>query len=198
MLPQNIERFVREFSRLPGIGRKTSERLSFYLLSQPDEFAGELADSIIRLKADMRLCSICGNITDSDPCAICGDASRDETVICVVETAIDIYYIEETASYRGMYHVLGGLISPLNGVTPDDLELKTLLRRATDGTAKEIVVALSSTTEGDATALYIAQMLEERGLRITLPARGIPVGTDIQYAGKGSLAQAIKNREEMK
>jgi recombination protein RecR len=198
MLPENIERFVREFSRLPGIGRKTSERLSFFLLSQPDEFAGELADSIIRLKSDMRLCSVCGNITDKDPCAICSDTSRDETVICVVETAIDIFYIEETASYKGIYHVLGGVISPLNGVTPDDLALKSLLMRATAGAALEVVVALSSTTEGDATALYIAQMLQDKGLKITLPARGIPVGTDIQYAGKGSLAQAIRNREEMK
>ncbi|OHD56517.1 MAG: recombination protein RecR [Spirochaetes bacterium GWF1_51_8] len=198
MLPGNIERFVRDFSRLPGIGRKTSERLSFYILSQPSEFSKELSEAIVRLKEETRLCSQCGNITDSDPCPICNDSSREMNVICVVETAIDIYYIEETGSFKGLYHVLGGLISPLNGVTPDDLELNSLLKRVTGLGIKEVVVALSSTTEGDATALYIREMLESKGVMTTLPARGIPVGTDIQYAGKGSLAQALRNREELK
>lgn len=198
MLPKLIQDFVRQFSRLPGIGLKTSERLGFYIISQPEEFALLLSESIKKLKSEMKRCSVCGNIDDQDPCAICSDTGRDRHVLCIVENPVDIYYVESSHSFRGLYHVLGGVLSPLNGVTPKDLTIEQLLTRVKgDRDITELLFATSPTTEGDTTILYIKELLKEHPVKITHLARGIPVGTDLQYAGAGSLAQAIKGRDEI-
>lgn len=196
MLPKKLEEFIRTFSRLPGIGHKTSERIGFYLVTQESGFVNALADNIRDLKADIKVCSVCGGISDGDPCELCSDISRDRSTICVVENALDIYYLESTNSYRGLYHVLGGVISPLNGVLPKDLRIEELLKRVKDGSVKELLFATSATTEGDTTLLYIKDLVE--GIKITHLARGIPVGTGLQYAGNSSLVQAIRYREEVK
>lgn len=205
MLPKNIENFKRSFSRLPGVGLKTSERLAFYILAEPKEYAEHLAKAIIELKENSRICSQCGNISESDPCIICINPTRDKSLICVVETALDIYAIEATGSYKGLYFVLGGLISPLNGITPSDLNFSGLLRQIKTNDVIEVIVAMSATTEGDTTAMYIRSVIDEgfgdtigtTKPKITSLARGIPMGTDLQYAGKISLSQAIKHRETL-
>jgi recombination protein RecR len=197
MFPKNLGQFIRLFSRLPGIGVKTSERLGFYILSQPKEFADSLSDAIHFLKEKAKLCSLCGNISEDDPCVLCTDTHRDQSVICVVENAMDIYSIEATHIYQGLYHVLGGVISPLDGIMPKDLKIESLLKRIQGSSIKEIIFATSPTTEGDTTALYIKEMLKGKNIRMTHLARGIPVGTALQYAGNTSLLQAIRSREEI-
>lgn len=197
MLPENLNEFIHHFSRLPGIGRKTAERLGFYILSQSEDYAEDIAESIRNLKTESRICSRCGNISDSDPCFICRDASREDSTVCVVETAMDIYFIEESGGFKGKYHVLGGLISPLDGMTPDVLNFKQLDERIRSDQVKELIVATSPTTEGDTTALYIKEMYSGLGVRVTHLARGIPIGTGLQFAGSQSISQAIKHREEI-
>lgn len=197
MIPKKLGDFIRYFSRLPGIGNKTSERIGFFLVTQKDPgFVQALADSIRELKEGTKVCSECGGISDDDPCDICSDRSRDRSTICVVENALDIYYIEPTNSYKGLYHVLGGVISPLNGVLPKDLRIEELLKRIKDNHVQELLFATSATTEGDTTILYIKELV--KGVKITHLARGIPVGTGLQYAGNSSLVQAIRSREEVK
>ncbi len=198
MLPESIENFVRSFSKLPGIGRKTAEKLGFYILSRPAEFSRNIAEAIVELKEKARECSVCGNISDEDPCSICSDPNRESRTVCVVESALDIYIIEETKTYAGKYFVLGGLISPLDGITPETLNFDRLTELAASNGADEVVVALSPTTEGDTTALYIRELFAGKPVKVTHLARGIPVGADLQYAGSLSLAQAIRNREELK
>lgn len=198
MLPDSIENFVKTFSKLPGIGRKTAEKLGFYILSRPDEFAQKLSGAITGLKEHSKECGVCGNISDTDPCFVCSDPGRDSSMLCVVESALDIYIIEETRTYRGKYFVLGGLISPLDGVTPETLGFEKLERLADSNGVKEILLAVSPTTEGDTTALYVKGLFAGKGVKVTHLARGIPVGADLQYAGSLSLAQAIRNREEYK
>lgn len=195
MIPENLKQFIQHFSKLPGIGYKTSERLGFYLISQPDVFAESLAESILKLKRESKICSLCGNISDSDPCGICQAPYRDHSILCVVENPIDIYYIESTNSYNGLYHVLGGVINPLEGITQRDLKIDTLLKKASGGSVHEIIFATSPTTEGDTTALYIKEFLKDQNIKLTHLARGIPVGTGLQYAGNTSLSQAFKGRE---
>lgn len=197
MLWQNLENFVRHFSKLPGVGAKTAERLGFYLLSQPQSLSESIAESILELRKNTVECGRCGNLSDSDPCPICDDSNRNEKTICVVESALDIYAIEATSAFSGLYHVLGGLISPLEGVTPSDLKLDELFRRAKDLAANEVIVALSPTTEGDTTSLYIAELFKETGVNVTNLARGIPVGTDLQFAGSASLREAFRHREKL-
>lgn len=196
MLPKKLEEFIRYFSRLPGVGSKTSERIGFYLVTQDPGFVRALGDAIRDLKEGIKICSICGGISDDDPCHICGDHSRDHSTICVVENALDIYYMESTNSYRGLYHVLGGVISPLNGVLPKNLRIDELVERVKNNSVKELLFATSATTEGDTTLLYIKDLVQ--GVKITHLARGIPVGTGLQYAGNSSLVQAIRSREEVK
>jgi len=196
--PKNLENFIKAFSKLPGIGVKTSERLGFYLLTKPLEYTENLSNAIKYLKEKTGTCETCGALSDQEDCPICSNSMRDRSVICVVENPADIYYIESTRTFNGLYHVLGGVISPLNGVTPNDLTIEGLLKRTRDTELKELIFATSPTTEGDTTVLYIKEMLVERLIKITHLARGIPVGTGLQYAGSGSLSQAIKNREEIK
>lgn len=197
MFYKNLSNFIQSFSRLPGIGAKTSERLGFYILSQSIDFANHLSESILNLKKNSVICSICGNLYDQDPCYICSDPSRLNDILCVVENPIDIYFMEMTNSFKGVYHVLGGLLSPLNGVTPKDLRINELFNRLNHASIKEILFATSPTTEGDSTALYIKEMLKDKDIKLTHLARGIPVGTGLQYASHNSLIQAIKGREEI-
>jgi recombination protein RecR len=198
MLPHNLSHFIKIFSKLPGIGYKTSERLGFYILSQTEEYSNQLAESIVNLKRKIKVCSICGNISETDPCLVCTEHSRDRHILCIVEKPIDIYYMESTNSYKGLYHVLGGVISPLNGITPKDLRITELITRMKDLPVDEILFATSPTTEGDTTALFIKELLKDIHIKFTHLARGIPVGTGLQYAGSNSLSQAIKGREEIK
>ncbi len=197
MIPTYLNNFIKIFSKLPGIGYKTSERLGFYILQQPESFSNMLVDSILNLKKNTMICSICGNIDDSDPCHICNDPLRDRKIICVVETALDIFYIESTNSFNGLFHVLGGVISPLNGITPKDLNIESLQNRIKGVEINEIIFATSPTTEGDTTVLYIKDIILGNSIKFTHLARGIPVGTGLQYAGKISISQAIKGREEI-
>lgn len=198
MYPQNIENFIKVFSRLPGIGPKSAERVAFYLLSQPEEFVLRLTEALKSLKKESKKCSICGNIDMNDPCRFCSDNRRDKSKICVIESPLDIYFIESTGLYNGVYHCLEGLISPLHGITPDKLNIDGLLNRVKEGGVKEIIFALSATMEGDATILYIKRMITSKDIKITTLARGIPVGTGLQYAGQKSLLEALKGREEVK
>lgn len=195
MLPAALEQFIKVFSRLPGVGQKTAERLGFYIVSKNDDFARALSDAVTGLKANVSKCSRCGGLSESGLCGICSDSRRDSGSLCIVENALDIFTMESTHSFSGHYHVLEGVLSPLNGVTPADLRIRELLERVQREPVSEILFATSPTTEGDTTALYIKSLLEGRNIRFTHLARGIPVGTDLQYAGTGSLSEAIRKRE---
>jgi recombination protein RecR len=197
MFPEALRAFVSVFSELPGIGRRSSERIAYFLLSRSPEFAEKLSSAIVDLKRNTRVCSICGNLSDNDPCSICADETRDKETLCIVENPSDIYHIESIESYNGLYHSLGGVLSPLNGITPEDLSIKVLLKRIETGNFKELIFATSPTTEGDATALYIKNLLKGRNITFSHLARGIPVGTSIQYAGNKTLTEAIRGRERL-
>ncbi|MDZ7316868.1 MAG: recombination mediator RecR [candidate division KSB1 bacterium] len=190
-----VERAIQELSRLPGIGRKTAQRLVFYLLKQPEAQVQQLAEALIELKKKVIHCSICFNITESDPCSICTGGKRDRSMICVVEEANDVLALEKTGGYNGLYHVLGGSLSPLDGIGPDDLRIKELLARI-DETVKEVILATNPDTEGEATALYLARLLKPMNVRVSRIARGIPVGADLEYADEITLTRAIEGRRE--
>ncbi len=196
MYPISIRNFIKLFSKLPGIGPKSSERIAFYLLSQPEDFTERLAESIRSIKRETKKCIVCGNIDVKSPCNICSDDKRDKTKICVVESPVDIYLIEEMGIYSGLYHSLDGLISPLAGVKPSDLTIDKLVKRINKD-IKEIIFALSATLEGDTTLLYIKELIKDKNVKITVLARGIPVGTGLQYAGIKSIEEAFRSREEV-
>ncbi len=198
MYPPNIRDFIKIFSKLPGIGPKSAERVAFYILSQSFEFAQQLATSIVAIKRKTKKCSLCGNIDITDPCSICTDPKRDKTKICVVESPLDIYLIDNTGIYNGLYHSLEGLISPLSGIKPEDLKIKELIKRIIENKVIEVIFALSATPEGDTTILYIKDLFKNSHIKFTTLARGIPVGTGLQYAGSKSLEEAFKGREEVK
>ena len=188
-----VERAIHELSKLPGIGRKSAQRHVFYMLKASDEEVNELAQSLIDLKNKVRYCSICFNITENDPCQICVSERRDNSTICVVEEANDIVAFENTGEYKGLYHVLGGVLSPLDGIGPDDLRIKELLARLNDNT-KEIILATNPNTEGEATAIYLAKLIKPMNIKLTRIARGIPVGADLEYADELTLARALEGR----
>lgn len=190
-----VERAIQELSRLPGIGRKTAQRLVFYLLKQPEAQVQQLAEALTELKKKVIHCSICFNITESDPCSICTGSKRDRSMICVVEEANDVLALEKTGGYNGLYHVLGGSLSPLDGIGPDDLRIKELLSRI-DETVKEVILATNPDTEGEATALYLARILKPMNVRVSRIARGIPVGADLEYADEITLTRAIEGRRD--
>ncbi len=191
-----LDRLVTEFAKLPGIGRKSAARLAFYVLNQPESTAQQLADAILQAKQQIRYCSICQNLTDEDPCAICQSERRDRSVICVVETPRDVIAIENTKEYTGLYHVLHGVISPMDDIGPDDIKLKELIQRCqTD--VREVIVATNPTVEGEATAMYIARLLKPIGIKVTRIAHGIPVGGDLEYADEITLGKAIEGRREL-
>ena len=193
-----IEDLVTELAKLPGIGRKTAQRLTFHLLKQPADDAGRLADAIRRVREQVRACSTCGTLSDQDPCAICTDPRRDDTVLCVVEEAADANAIERAGRYRGRYHVLGGRMSPLDGIGPDDLNVESLVARVSNGHGvQEVIVATNPSMEGDVTATWLQQVLAPTGVRVTRIARGLPVGGDLEYADGVTIAQALAARREM-
>ncbi|MGB9858000.1 MAG: recombination mediator RecR [Dictyoglomaceae bacterium] len=193
-----FERLIEELSKLPGVGPKTAQRLAFYLLKQPDEFIENLANIIANLKKKVKYCSICFNLTEKDPCEICSNPEREHSVICVVAEPKDVWALERTHQYTGVYHVLGGLISPLDGVFPEDLRILELKKRVEKGDIEEIILATNSTTEGETTAIYIAKLLSEYPVKITRLAYGLPVGTELDFADEMTLIHALRGRQEMK
>lgn len=192
-----ISQLIQEFNKLPGIGPKSAQRLAYHLLQSPPEKARDLAEAILGIKENLRLCSSCLNITDSDPCGICADMSRDRTRICVVEEPIDIMPLERTRKYRGLYHVLHGVISPGDGIKPEDLHIRELLDRLGNGSVVEVILATNPNAEGEATSLYIQRLLSPLGMKITRLARGLPFGGDLEYADDVTLSRALEGRQEM-
>jgi recombination protein RecR len=192
-----ITRLIEEFNKLPGIGPKSAQRLTYYLLRAPASEVGALADAIRNLKEKLALCSICLNITDSDPCAMCRDEERDHSKICIVEEPIDILPLERTKKYKGLYHVLYGVIAPTDGVGPDELKIKELLSRLNDGLVTEVILATNPNLEGEATAMYLQRLIAPLGIKITRLARGLPYGGDLEYADDVTLSRALEGRQEM-
>ena len=193
-----IDDLVTELAQLPGIGRKTAQRLTFYLLKQPAETAARLAEAIQRVRERVTSCGVCGTLTDVDPCAICTDPRRDATLLCVVEEASDVAAIERAGRFRGRYHVLGGRLSPLEGVGPEALRVDPLLARVANGAGVcEVIIATNPSMEGEVTATYLQQALKPTGVRVTRIARGLPVGGDLEYADGVTIAQALLARRDM-
>lgn len=192
-----ISRLIDELKRLPGIGQKTAQRLAFHLLRAEPEEALALADAIRVAKQSIRQCSVCRNLTDIDPCLYCSSPSRDRRTICVVEDATNIHAVEKTRQYSGLYHVLGGALSPLGGVGPEQLNIKSLLARLKDGAVEEVIVATNPTVEGEATAMYLSKLLKPLGVRVTRIATGIPVGAELEYADEVTMLKAMEGRREL-
>lgn len=197
--PRAVTRLIEEFHRLPGIGPKTAQRLTFYLLRAPKENAQALADALAHLKENIVTCTICANIAEQNPCTICRDESRDRSIVCVVEEPLDVLAIERTREYRGLYHVLHGAISPAEGIGPEDLRVGELLTRIQkDSAIKEIVLATNPNLEGEATAMYLERLLKPAtGIKLTRLARGLPVGGDLEYADEVTLTRALEGRREV-
>jgi recombination protein RecR len=199
LLPESIQSLITALERLPGIGPKSASRLAFFLLRAPDEVAQDLASALANLKANTAFCQECFNIMEAgrERCEICESGRRDGSVICVVEEALDVLALERTGGYQGRYHVLQGVLSPIEGVGPDDLKIKQLLDRVARGGVNEVILATNPSMEGDATALYLRQELEPMGVKITRLARGLPVGGDLEYADQNTLLRALSGRQEM-
>ena len=195
--PEPITRLVEAFSRLPGVGPKTASRLTFYLLRSGEELATELAGALADLHHSLVYCRVCFNITEDSPCPICQDEQRDREIICVVEEPLDVQALEKTGVYRGLYHVLHGAISPVDGIGPDDLRIKELVERLGDNTIKEIILATNTGLEGEATAMYLERHLAPLGVYITRLARGLPVGGDLEYADTITLTRALEGRRKV-
>jgi len=192
-----MARLIDELRKLPGIGSKTAQRLAFHILRAADEDAAALADAIRQVKASLRLCSVCNNITDVDPCVFCSNATRNQRVICVVEEPTNIAAVEKTRHYNGVYHVLHGTISPLHGVGPEHLRITGLVRRIDAGEADEVILATNPTIEGEATATYLHGLLKRPGLRVTRIATGIPAGADLEYTDEVTISKAMEGRREL-
>ena len=191
---QLLERAVETFSQLPGVGRKTALRLVLHLLRQSTEDVDSFADAVISVKHDVKYCKVCHNISDNEVCSICSDPRRDSSVVCVVENIQDVMAIENTQQFHGLYHVLGGIISPMDGIGPHDLEIESLVERVEEGTVKEIILALASTMEGDTTNFYISRKLKDTGVKLSVIARGISVGDELEYTDEVTLGRSILNR----
>ena len=191
---QLLERAVESFSQLPGVGRKTALRLVLHLLRQSTEDVDNFADAITRVKHDVKYCKVCHNISDTDVCSICSDPRRDASVVCVVENIQDVMAIENTQQFYGLYHVLGGIISPMDGIGPNDLEIESLVKRVEEGKVKEIILALASTMEGDTTNFYISRKLKDKQVKLSVIARGISVGDELEYTDEVTLGRSILNR----
>lgn len=193
----SIEKLIESFEKLPSIGHKTAQRLAFYMLDLSNEEVKEFTDSIINAKSSLKFCSKCFNISDTDPCNICSNPKRDESIICVVEDVRDVLAMERTHEFKGVYHVLHGSISPMNGVGPDDIKIKELLSRIIEGNIKEIILATNPRVEGEATSMYISKLVKPLGVKVTRIARGIPVGGDLEYTDEMTLTKALEGRSEM-
>lgn len=193
-----LDHLIDQLSQLPGIGRKTAQRLALFILKSDAEFATELAEAIVNLKQNTHLCKRCFNIAEDDLCAICADPTRDTHKICVVEDIVDVMAIEETHTYHGLYHVLGGVISPLAGVSPEQLHIKELIRRVQDEPIDEVLLAINPSTEGETTIIYISEQLKPFNIKITRLASGIPIGSHLEYLDMATIGRAIQSRQEMK
>ena len=196
-LPPPLQNLVEQFKRLPGVGAKSAQRLAFHVLKTPREDAERLCDAIREVKDRVTYCSVCNNITDVDPCAFCADDSRDHRIICVVEEPQNVHVVEKPGGFDGVYHVLLGAISPLQGIGPDDLKIKGLLTRIDKGGVEEVILATNPTVEGEATAIYLARLLKPLGLRVTRIATGIPVGSDLEYADELTMGKAMEGRRDV-
>ncbi len=196
-IPQPVTQLVEALSRLPGVGPKTASRLTYYLLRAPDELSQTLATAIADLKAKTRYCSVCYNITENDPCAICSDGARDVSQIVVVEDPLDVLAVERTGAYQGRYHVLHGAISPVDGIGPEDLKIRELVRRVESGGVLEVIVATNPGMEGDATAMYLQRQLAPTGVKLTRLARGLPTGGDLEYVDSVTLLRALQGRHTL-
>jgi recombination protein RecR len=192
-----VARLIEEFHKLPGVGPKSAQRLTYHLLRAPADEARALAQAILEVKEKTVLCSVCQNIADSDPCAICSNPGRDHGAICVVEEPLDILALERAGAYKGLYHVLHGVISPMDGVGPEDLKVQELLSRLRSGDVHEVIMATNPNLEGEATAMYIARLISPLDVKVTRLARGLPVGADLEYADNVTLARALEGRQEV-
>lgn len=196
--PKPLNKLINELSKLPGIGGKTAQRLAFHILALEESEATSLANSIVNAKRSLHYCSVCGNLTDTDPCEICSDESRDRTKVCVVETPQDVIAMERIREFKGLYHVLHGAISPVEGIGPNEINLKSLITRLQQhDEIDEIIVATNPNIEGEATAMYIARLLKQSGIKVTRIAHGIPVGGDLEYADEVTLLKAMEGRREI-
>jgi len=193
----SVNRLIDELKRLPGIGQKTAQRLAFHLLRTDREHALALSDAIREAKDRVRECSICNNLTDVEPCVFCASSTRNKSVICVVEDATNIQAVEKTRQFSGVYHVLGGALSPLQGIGPDQLKIKSLIERLKGGTVEEIIVATNPTAEGEATSVYLSKLIKPLGVRVTRIAMGIPVGSDLEYADEVTMMKAMEGRRDL-
>jgi len=195
--PEPVARLIEALQRLPGIGPKTAQRLTFFLLKRPAEEVRELADALLSVKSHIVHCRRCFNVTDSDPCRICADPARDGRLLCVVEEPNDLLALERTGEFRGRYHVLLGALSPLDGIGPEELKMRELLQRLEQEPAEEVILATNPNVEGEATAIYLAKLLRPFGMRLTRIARGLPVGGDLEYADQVTLSKALEGRKEI-
>ena len=193
----SIEKLIQSFEKLPSIGNKTAARLAFYMLNASEEETNEFVNSIINAKKNLKYCSKCYNISDTDPCPICANPKRDQTTICVVEDVRDIIAMERTHEFKGVYHVLHGSISPMNGIGPDDIKIKELLSRLMDGQVKEVILATNPRVEGEATAMYLSKLIKPLGIKVSRIAHGIPVGGDLEYTDEITLTKALEGRREL-
>jgi len=191
-----VQRLIDEFSRLPGIGPKTAQRLTYYLVKMPDEQSESLSAAIVSMKRNIVLCKCCFHITDKEFCDVCSDSSRDQNTLCVVEQPLDVVALQKTGTYDGLYHVLHGAISPINGIGPDNLNIRPLLDRISREDFQEIILATNPNLEGEATSLYIHRLIGDLGLKITRPARGLPMGGDLEYADEATLGNALEGRQK--
>ena len=197
MYSPSIEKLIQSFEKLPSIGNKTAARLAFYILNASEEETNDFISSIVNAKKNLKYCSKCYNISDTDPCNICGNPKRDQSEICVVEDVRDIVAMEKTHEFRGVYHVLHGSISPMNGIGPDDIKIKELLSRLMDGQVKEVILATNPRVEGEATAMYLSKLIKPLGVKVTRIAHGIPVGGDLEYTDEITLTKALEGRREI-
>ena len=193
----SLDRLIEQFARLPSIGKKSAQRLAFHMLAMSDQEAQQFTDTITETRANIRRCVCCCNLTDSETCSVCASPARDRSVICVVEDPRDVGAFERTHEYNGLYHVLHGVISPMNDVGPEDLCIKELLQRLNDGTVQEVIMATNPTVEGEATAMYISRLLKPLGIRVTRLAYGVPVGADLEYADEFTLIRAMEGRQAL-
>lgn len=198
-LPEPLQNLIDAFERLPGIGPKTAARLAFFILNSPESVVSSLTESLLAVKQELGFCQTCFNITlaKNPVCEICVDDRRDRTILCVVEEPLDALALERTNVYNGQYHILHGVLSPIDGIGPDDLKIRQLIERIRSGAFKELIIATNPSMEGDATALYLQKQLEEFGLKITRLARGLPVGSDLEYADHSTLARALAGRQDL-
>ncbi len=196
-LPSSIEKLINEFAKLPGIGPKSASRLTFYLLKKPDLDLQLFSDALTNLKKGVLWCSICHNMSETDPCSICADKNRDRSIICVVEEPLDAQALDATGAYKGLFHVLGGVLNPLDGIGPDKLNIDSLLKRLQSDEVKEVLLATNPSIEGEATALHLQKLIAPLKIRITRLARGLPIGGDLEYADEITITRALQGRSEV-